>query len=62
MNKAYTDKSWNSLTDLKATIERNNEATKGRKKEIIVSFEGHTLVTNKAEYGLYDGVLSVTDP
>lgn len=46
----YTSKKWNSLTDLKNTIERD-------KKETVVDFNGHTLLTKKWRYTLYDGIL-----
>lgn len=49
--KDYTKKSWNSLTQLKEHIERDN-------KEKIVSFDGIKLVTNKRTYRLFDGQLT----
>lgn len=49
--KDYIDRTWNSLGQLKETIEED-------KSEKIVSFNGWQLVTNKYIYGLFDGKLS----
>ncbi len=50
-NKDYTDRTWNSLGQLKETIEAD-------RSENIVSFNGWQLVTNKYIYGLFDGKLT----
>lgn len=49
--KDYTDRTWNSLGQLKETIEAD-------RSENIVSFNGWQLVTNKYIYGLFDGKLT----
>jgi|DEB0MinimDraft_4_1074332.scaffolds.fasta_scaffold100740_2 hypothetical protein len=46
----YTSKKWNSLNDLKRAIEND-------KKETVIDFNGHTLLTKKWQYQLYDGIL-----
>ncbi len=47
-------KKWNSLTDFKAVIESSGG------KEKVKLFEGHTLITNKFVYQLFDGQISKT--
>ena len=47
-------KKWNSLTDSKAVIESSGG------KEKVKLFEGHTLITNKFVYQLFDGQISKT--
>ncbi len=46
----YTTRKWNSLSQLKDTIERDG-------KEQVISFNGYELVTKKWRYGLYDSIL-----
>jgi len=50
----YLTKSWNSLNDLRAFLEREE-------LEEVVFFNGIKLVTNKYEYLLYDNVLQYRD-
>lgn len=52
--KSLAEMNWGSLSALKGYIERN---IKGEK---ILSFEGHTLTTNKAVYMLGPDGLKVT--
>lgn len=49
----YTQRSWDSLSQLKAVIMKN-------KSEIIKSFDGIELKTNKFTYGLNGGKLRRT--
>lgn len=49
--KDYTKQKWNSLSQLKERIEED-------KSEIVKSFNGIRIVTNKNVYGLCDGILS----
>ena len=44
MPKHFTEKNWSSLSQLKTFF--NNQ--KGRGREKVLSFVGHTLETNKA--------------
>jgi len=54
MPKHFTEKKWSSLSQLKTFF--NNQ--KGRGREKVVSFVGHTLETNKAIYKLdFDGLI-----
>lgn len=48
MPKNFTEKNWSSLSQLKTFF--NNQ--KGRGREKVLSFVGHTLETNKAIYKL----------
>lgn len=48
-------KKWPNLVALKNAIELNEKS-----KEKVVKFYGYKLVTNKFEYGLFDGKLSRT--
>lgn len=48
-------KKWPHLNALKDAIESNENS-----KEKIIKFYGYKLVTNKFEYGLFDGKLSRT--
>lgn len=52
--KIWTEKRWHSLSSVKGHIERNIPG------EIIKSFDGHSLTTNKATYTLYDSTLNIT--
>ena len=47
-------KKWNCLTDFVAALEASGS------KEKVKEFVGHTLVTNKFEYKLFDGQISKT--
>ena len=47
-------KKWNSLSDFVAVMETSGG------KEKVKEFVGHTLVTNKFEYELFDGQISRT--
>lgn len=47
----YTNKTWNSLSDLKARIESSNQET-------VISFNGHTLITDQHKYSLAFGKLT----
>ena len=51
--KNWTERNWNTLNDVKKHIEEN---VKG---ETVKSFDGATLVTNKAKYGIVDSRLYV---
>ena len=54
MPKHFTEKKWSSLSQLKTFF--NNQ--KGRGREKVISFVGHTLETNKAIYKLdFDGLI-----
>jgi hypothetical protein len=48
MPKHFTEKNWSSLSQLNSFF--NNQ--KGRGREKVLSFIGHTLETNKAIYKL----------
>ena len=53
MPKHFTEKKWGSLSQLKSFFDNQ----KGRGREKVLSFEGHTLETNKAIYTLsFDGL------
>lgn len=53
MKKHFTEKNWGSLTQLKTYF----DGQKGKGREKVLSFEGHTLETNKAIYILsFDGL------
>lgn len=53
MKKDFKERNWGSLTQLKTYF----DGLKGRGREKVVSFEGHTLETNKAIYMLsFDGL------
>ena len=45
-------KKWNCLTDFVAAMEASGS------KEKVKEFVGHTVVTNKFEYKLFDGQIS----
>ena len=47
-SKPLTDRNWSSLSQLKTYFENQ----KGRGRERVLSFIGHTLETNKAVYKL----------
>tara|TARA_Y100000385_G_scaffold263485_1_gene296019 strand:+ start:231 stop:407 length:177 start_codon:yes stop_codon:yes gene_type:complete len=47
-------KKWNCLTDFVAAMEVSGS------KEKVKEFVGHTVVTNKFEYKLFDGQISKT--
>ena len=47
-SKPLTDRNWSSLSQLKTYFENQ----KGRGRERVLSFIGHTLETNKAIYKL----------
>jgi hypothetical protein len=54
MPKHFTEKNWSSLSQLNSFF--NNQ--KGRGREKVLSFIGHTLETNKAIYKLdFDGLI-----
>jgi hypothetical protein len=46
----YTKKTWDSLSSVKAAIERD-------KSEKIISFDGIELITDKSTYRLCSGIL-----
>lgn len=48
MKKNFTEKKWGSLSQLKTYF----DGQKGRGREKVLSFVGHTLETNKAIYML----------
>ena len=52
MQKKLTERTWNSLTQVKDYLESNT-------KEKIEYFDGATLVTNKNTYGLAFGKLNI---
>lgn len=54
MPKHFTEKNWGSLSQLKTFF----DSQKGRGRERVLSFIGHTLETNKAIYKLsFDGLI-----
>lgn len=53
MPKHFTEKNWGSLSQLKTFFDNQ----KGRGREKVLSFVGHTLETNKAIYTMsFDGL------
>lgn len=53
MKKHFTEKNWSSLSQLKTFFDNQ----KGRGREKVLSFSGHTLETSKATYTLsYNGL------
>lgn len=50
----YTKRMWNSLSQLREHIERDD-------KERVLDFTGFELVTDKRKFRLYDGMLFVEE-
>jgi hypothetical protein len=59
MKPTYRTKKWNSLSDFKDYLIKNEERSgSDQTVERVIEFYGYELITDKGSYGLVDGVLS----